>query len=261
MRTLRLALLAGALCLSLAAPASAARNQESIFEDEHQLLELGSFQANRSLDDIHALGADSIRSLVLWSRLAPGGSRRPKGFKAADPRAYSAALWDPYDDLVRGTAARGLGLILSPSTPIPKWASRCKRGNRSTCKPDPKAYGAFVTALSRRYSGRYRDENQGGGVLPRVTRWSLGNEPNQPGWLTPQYERKRGRLIATAAVIYRRLAQAGIRALRASGHPRDQMLLGETSPIGRTSGSLARRPIPPLEFVRKLFCLNAPRGR
>ena len=189
MRTLRLALLAGALFLSLAATASAARNQESIFEDEHQLLDLGPATANRSLDDMHSLGADSIRSLVLWSRIAPRGSRRPKGFKATDPRAYNAALWDPYDDLVRGTRARGMGLILSPSTPIPKWASRCKRGNKSTCKPDPKAYGAFVTALGRRYSGSYRDENQGGGVLPRVTRGSLGNEPNQPGWLTPQYER------------------------------------------------------------------------
>src|SRR3954453_2933149 len=257
MRTLRLAVLAGALFLSLAATASAARNQESIFEDEHQLLDLGPATANRSLDDMHSLGADSIRSLVLWSRIAPGGSRRPKGFKATDPRAYNATLWDPYDDLVRGTAVRGMGLILSPSTPIPKWASRCKRGNKSTCKPDPKAYGAFVTALGRRYSGSYRDENQGGGVLPRVTRWSLGNEPNQPGWLTPQYERKRGRLVATAAVVYRQLAPAGLRGLRATGHGRDQILLGETSPIGRTSGSPARRPIAPLEFLRKLFCLTS----
>src|SRR3954451_1477167 len=260
MRALALALLACALCLGLAAPASASRDQESIFEDEHQLLELVSSATDRSLDDIDALGADTVRSLVLWRRLAPGGRRRPTGFKAADPRAYPATLWDPYDGLVRGTAARGLGLILSPSTPIPTWASRCKRGDRSTCKPDPKAYGAFVAALGRRYSGAYRDENQGGGVLPRGSRWSLGNEPNQPGWLTPQYERKRGRLVATAAVVYRRLAQAGIRGLRAAGHGRDQILLGETSPIGRTSGSLARRPIPPLEFLRKLFCLT-PSGR
>jgi hypothetical protein len=261
MTTLRLALLAGALCLLLAAPASASRNQESIFEDEHQLLELGAANANRALNDLNRLGADSVRSLVLWSRLAPGRSRRPKGFKAADPRAYPAALWDPYDALVRGTGVHGLGLILSPSTPQPAWASRCKKGKKATCKPSPKAFGAFVTALGRRYSGAYRDENQGGGVLPRVSRWSLGNEPNQPGWLTPQYERRKGRLVATAAVVYRQLAVAAIRALRASGHGRDQVLLGETSPIGRTSGSLARRPVPPLEFLRKLFCLNARGGR
>jgi hypothetical protein len=197
-----------------------------------------------------------VRSLVLWSRLAPRGARRPRGFKGAAPAAYPPALWDPYDDLVRGTSARGLGLILSPSTPAPAWASRCKRGRKATCKPDPRAYRAFVTALARRYSGAYADENQGGGVLPRVTRWSLLNEPNQPAWLTPQYDRRRGRLVATAAVLYRQLAAAGIAALRASGHGRDQILLGETSPIGRTSGSPARRPIPPVEFLRKLFCLT-----
>jgi hypothetical protein len=195
-----------------------------------------------------------VRSLVLWSRLAP--RRKPRGFNAADPRAYTPALWDPYDDLVRGTGVRGLGLILSPSTPMPPWASRCRRGKKATCKPRPSDYRAFVTALGRRYSGSYADENQGGGVLPRVTRWSLGNEPNQPGWLTPQFERKRGRLVATAAVVYRQLAVAGVAGLRTSGHGRDQILLGETAPIGRTSGSLARRPIPPLEFLRKLFCLT-----
>jgi hypothetical protein len=256
MRSLRLALLCGALFLCCASPAAAARNQESIFEDEHQLLELGPGVANRALDDIDSLGADSIRSLVLWSRVAPAGKRRPAGFKAADPRAYPPSAWDPYDDLVRGATVRGRGLILSPTTPGPKWASRCKK-KTALCKPDPKAYRAFVTALGRRYSGAYADENQGGGVLPRVTRWSLLNEPNQPGWLRPQYERKGGRLVATAAIVYRALARAGIAGLRASGHGRDQVLLGETSPIGRATASPALRPIAPGEFLRKLFCLSS----
>jgi hypothetical protein len=254
---LRTALLVGALTLLLAAPAAASKTQESIFEDEQQLLERGPDVRNSTLDDFSRLGADSIRSLVLWSRIAPAGSRRPKGFDGANPAAYPAAAWDPYDDLVRGTALHGMSLLLSPSTPIPAWASDCRSGVKATCKPDPKQYGAFVTALGKRYSGAYPDENQGGGVLPRVTRWSFLNEPNQPGWLTPQYERKSGRLVAAAAVRYRQLAAAGIKALRASGHGGDQMLLGETAPIGRTSGSLSRRPIPPVEFLRKLFCLDS----
>jgi hypothetical protein len=256
---LRLALL-GVLTLLLAAPASASKSQESMFEDEHQLLELGPDARNAALDDISRLGADSVRSLVLWSRLAPAGSRRPRGFDGSDPAQYPAEGWDTYDDLVRGASLRGLGLLLSPSTPIPAWASDCRRGIKATCKPDPRQFGAFVTALGKRYSGTYADENQGGGVLPRVTRWSIGNEPNQPGWLTPQYERQGGRVVASAAVRYRQLAASAIRALRASGHGGDQVLLGETAPIGRTSGSLARRPIAPVEFLRKLFCLDS-RGR
>ena len=241
------------LCLAAAAPAAASRTQESIFEDEHALLDRGPAAAALALDEIDALGADTVRSVVVWSRLAP---RAPAG---SDPRAYPPSAWDPYDDLVRGTRLRGLGLLLSPTTPGPRGASRC-RPRRPACKPSPRAYRAFVTALGRRYSGAYRDENQGGGVLPRVRRWSLLNEPNQPAWLTPQYERRRGRRVAASPVLYRALARAGIAGLRASGHGRDQVLLGETSPIGRTWGSLARRPMPPAEFLRTLFCLG-PRGK
>src|SRR3990170_9037991 len=96
---------------------------------------------------------------------------------------------------------------------MPAWASGCKKGRKATCKPSPKAYGAFVTALGRRYSGGYSDENQGGGVLPRVSRWSLLNEPNQPGWLTPQYERRDGQVVPAAPAIFRKLYQAGVQGL------------------------------------------------
>ena len=90
----RLALISLALCLAAAAPAAASHDQESIFEDEHQLLESGPGVAATALDDIDALGADSVRSLVLWSRVAPG--RRPARFNAAHPRAYPPAAWDPW---------------------------------------------------------------------------------------------------------------------------------------------------------------------
>ena len=146
MTRLRFALLCGALFLCAAAPASAARNQESIFEDEHQLLDLGPGAANNAMDDIKSLGADSVRSLVLWSRIAPRGSRRPRGFKAADPRSVLAGgVGSLRRPRARDVGAR-VGLILSPSTPMPKWASRCKK-KTATCKPAPKAYRAFVTAL------------------------------------------------------------------------------------------------------------------
>jgi hypothetical protein len=53
------------------------------------------------------------------------------------------------------------------------------------------------------------------------------------------------------------MVRAGIRALRATGHGADQMLLGETSPIGRVTGRLVTRPIPPATFIRTLLCLDA----
>ncbi len=217
------------------------------------MLQSGPVAQAQALDDVAALGADGIRAVVRWRDIAP--ATRPAGFKPADPAAYPAGRWEPLDDLVRGAAARGLFVLLSPSTPIPTWASQCggPASRRRVCRPDPAQYGAFVRALGRRYTGRYAG-------LPRVSRWSLGNEPNQPAWLQPQLARRRGITFPRSAVVYRALARAGIGALRRTGHRSDQLLLGETSPIGQTTGARARRPTSPGAFVRTLLCIDR-RGR
>ena len=233
-------------------------------EDEHRLLQRGPVERDRALDDFARLGADTVRSLVYWNDIAPAPARKrkPAGFDGRLPQAYDAAAWDRYDDMVRGARARGLDVILSPTAPLPAWASGCKGGlrKRRSCKPKVGEYGAFVQALATRYSGTYADENQGGAPLPRVSRWSIWNEPNQAGWLSPQSVRRNGRVIAFAAHRYRALAKAAIRALDASGHGSDQILLGETAPLGRTSGPLARRPLPPVKFISELFCLTSRGG-
>jgi hypothetical protein len=54
-------------------------------------------------------------------------------------------------------------------------------------------------------------------------------------------------------LTYRRLARAGVRALRATGHRRDVILLGETAPVGRYFGPLASRNADPVTFIRTLF--------
>ena len=244
-----------ALCCALAPAASqASPAQESLIEDEHQMLQAGPAARERALDDTVALGADGVRALVPWAELAP--PERAAGFDPADPANYPAARWDRLDGLVRGTAARGLALLLSPSTPAPAWASRCRRA-RQLCSPRGAQYGAFVRALGTRYSGGYADENEGGGPLPSVRRWSFSNEPNQPSWLRPQFARSRGITYPAAAVAYRAMVRAGIAGLRASGHGGDEMLLGETSPIGRVTGRLATRPVPPAAFIRTLLCIDA----
>jgi len=253
------AALAAALCCAPAAHAST--TQESLVEDELQMLQAGPVARERALDDVVALGADGVRALVPWRDIAPAPTARarPAGFDPADPSAYPAARWDRLDDLVRGVRARGLALLLSPSTPIPAWASRCGGSvrKRSLCRPRARQYGAFLRALGARYSGAYADENQRRGVLPRVARWSFSNEPNQPGWLRPQFARRRGVAYPAAAVTYRAMVRAGLRGLRATGHGADQTLLGETSPIGRLTGRLATRPVPPAAFIRTLLCIDA----
>jgi hypothetical protein len=261
MRRLTPTLLAALAALLLPATAFAGMSQESIFEDEYLLLTKGDISA---LDEMSALGADTVRSIVYWQDVAPSpkSSKAPRGFKASSVTAYPASGWNRYDDMVRGADARGLKVLLTPSGPVPRWASEC-RGSATAvraCKPKVNLYEGFVHALATRYSGAYADEDQGGGVLPRVDRWSIWNEPNQPGWLNPQYVKSRGKTHLWAADRYRSLAAAGVRALRASGHRSDRILLGETAPIGRSTGKLAKRASPPVPFIAQLFCLDA-RGR
>jgi hypothetical protein len=241
--------------------ALAADGQESIIQDDFLLLQQGAEVRNRTLDDIVALGADTVRAVVYWRGIAPSATRtkRPKGVDFTNPAAYPAENWDNLDDLLRGAQARGLGVLLSPSSPIPNWGSGCSGSSakRRTCKPNATLFGQFVQALGARYSGSYADENQGGSALPRVVEWSIWNEPNQPGWLYPQYTLGPKRVrIPTAAHMYRKLADAAVRGLAAAGHPAAEVLLGESAPLGRSTGSLARRPIPPVEFVREVFCLD-----
>ena len=228
------------------------------------MLQSGPLAQALALDDAVALGADAVRAVVRWRDVAPRASSltRPRRFRPADPAAYEAARWDPLDDLVRGASARGLGVLLSPSTPMPSWASRCAGppGLRRVCAPDAAQYGAFVRAMGRRYSGTYPDENQDRAVLPAVRRWSFGNEPNLATWLQPQRARRRGVVYVASAVRYRAMVRAAIAGLRATGHRGDQLLLGETSPLGQRSGALATRSTPPAAFIRALLCVDR-RGR
>ena len=254
MRTLIVCLL---VALAVPAGAAAGTTQRSLIQDDHQLLQSGAAARERALDDVAALGADGVRALALWRSIAP--RVRPRGFDPADPADYAPRRWNPLDGLVRGLAARRLDLLLSASLPMPSWASGCKR-HRGVCEPDAVEYGRFVRALGTRYSGAYRDEDEGRGVLPRVERWSFSNEPNQPAWLRPQFARRNGIVYAAAAVRYRSLVRAGTAALRATGHGADEMLLGETSPIGRTTGALATRSVAPKPFLRTLLCLGARSG-
>src|SRR3954469_9255578 len=239
-RTITLILL---VVLALAAaPAHASQSQESLFEDEVSLLYSGAERRDQTLDELRDLGVDVIRANVIWNRYAPSPRAKSKPqFDATDPNAYPLG---EVDALVAGAAARGMTVLLTPTVPGPAWASSCSGSatTRRICNPKPADYGDFVEALGKRY--------------PTVTRWSFMNEPNQGGWLTPQWKKSGRTHIPAAPTTYRNLVRAATAALDASGHAGDQMLLGETAPIGRTSGSYSKRSLAPGDFYRELLCLD-----
>jgi hypothetical protein len=230
-------LLAGAAGAALPAAAQASRSQLSVMEDDHLVLYSGPAVRERALDQMQRLGVTTLHVLVIWRRLAP--ATRPAD--ATDPASYGG--WDPYDELVQSAQARGIGVLMTPTAPMPDWASECgpRVARRWICKPRASDFRAFVQALGTRYSGLY---SPFGSPLPRVSMWSIWNEPNHSSWLRPQ---------SSAPARYRALATAGLSALSATGHGGDLRLLGETAPGGGTKATA------PVEFMRDVFCIPCSR--
>ncbi|MFL5826517.1 MAG: hypothetical protein ACJ76V_08340 [Thermoleophilaceae bacterium] len=251
---------AAAIAGALASPAHASPTQESVMQDDRLLLNTGPDSREGALNEMQSLGVDTVHSLAVWRSYAPNADSRtkPSGFDGSDPAAYPPEAWDKLDDLVRSVNTRGMSLMLTPTGFTPSWAGGCGSGHtRQVCRPSATEFGKFVAALGKRYSGSYHDENEGGGVLPAVTRWTMWNEANLGGWLQPQSVVKNGRAVPVAPHLYRALAGAGIKALQATGHGGDQIMLGELAPLGQRTGSPSKRNTSPVTFWHEMLCLGA----
>jgi hypothetical protein len=259
------ALVAG--LLAFAGEAHATKAQQSMFQDDRMLLNYGSGVQTAALNDMQALGVVIVHADVGWSRLAPKPNSKsvPKGVNLNDPKSYSKSRWAIIDSLVYGAQARGMRVLITPTAPGPVWATgkSCSRSERraaplaGSCRPNPQLFGKFITALARRYSGSYVDPRMRNGVpLRKVDLWSFWNEPNLRTWLYPSSVKSGGKQIPVSAKLYRGLVYAGGSALhKVAGHKHDDILLGETGPIGG-----GRSAIAPVQFYQALFCIDS-RGR
>jgi hypothetical protein len=252
-RPLLVLLTASAAVLGAAASAQASPFMYSVIQDDNQLIYSSAASRDLALRRMKIIGADAARVTVLWDAVAP--KKRPS--RGQDPKAYPAKNWDRYDDLVRTAGKYGIGVYFDVTPPGPRWsqAKANDPANQKAWTPNATQFNRFYKAVARRYSGQYRDENQGKGIIPRVSWWGIGNEPNQGGWLMPQARRIGGRLVPTSPAIYRALLAAGADALIRTGHANDLILMGETAPLGVPPQS-ERRPLRPALFLRELFCLQ-----
>ena len=249
------AAVAALAALAIAPAASASKGQTTIFDIGGAAFSQPTAKRLAQLDELQAMGVDTVRIVVAWRDIAPepNSETRPAGFDPAVPGNYPGTGWGAVDDLVRGADARGMGVLLTPSAPIPDWASRTHGGELTD--PDPQEFEKFVTAIGKRYDGTFDPANAGPGPnpLPRVRFWAIWNEPNLTLFLKPQF--KGGKSVSGA--LYRELFLAAQRGLQASGHGDDPILIGETSP------GPGRQGTDPITFLRGVFCLNSrfrPRG-
>jgi hypothetical protein len=259
----------GLAAAALVAPTRARANDQlvSIMMDDDQMVYRDDEARNRALKRMKALGVDYVRVTLLWSVVADGAratkalDKRFRKLKADNPKAYPKLNWDRYDRLVRAGRTLGIGIYFNVTGPGPAWGHkkppRSQRRNRRTWMPKAREYKLFVKAVGKRFSGAYRDENDERQILPRVFFWSLWNEPNQGGWLTPQWRNG----VPYSPVLYRQLYLAGYQGLLATGHGvgRDIILAGETAPLG-SDARTARSPMRPKTFIRALLCEGGDTG-
>lgn len=283
----RAAILAALICavLSLGGLAAAtvpapAGGRDSTFQDDNLLVYNTPLGVARTLNTLASLGVDRVRVSVFWNIVAPNATSttRPANFNAADPSSYPAGAWNRYDTLVTFAKARGIAVNFDLTDPAPLWATGTppRPDIQKTFNPSPSEFGQFVQAVATRYSGTFvapiptEDTGAPGpaAALPRVDYWSIWNEPNQAGWLTPQLvSGSGGQLIERSPTLYRQLVDAAYTALTTTGHASDTILIGETAPEGLTAKGLppcsAKRgpsvctgSLKPLHFIRQLYCLD-----
>lgn len=252
-----------AVSLALPATAGAAPIQQSLFMDDDLLLYRGPERTEATMRELRWLGVDMVRASMHWRAVAPGHRRqtRPPSLRdPSDPRSYPPESWDTYDTLARTAKRHGIQVFFNITGGAPLWATGIRRGRRVSLQylPDPAAFGDFMAAVGRRFSGTYRDENQGGRPIPQVRVWSIWNEPNHGAQLQPQWRKPleaAGEPVPYSPHWYRKLVRAAQTALFATGHSADVILLGETAPRGNDQPGV-KRHIRPLKFLREFFCLD-----
>ena len=248
--------------IALTAPrAQASAGQQAMFEDDVGLMA----DPVGTLAQLRLLGVQRVRVAVRWSAIAPRSAspQVPREFNGADPAAYPARNWAPWDAIVRDAQQAGIGVDFDLTGGAPRWAlgSGRPRGNTNpNWEPSPRMYDAFVHAIGVRYSGSYDPRLKklvpgGADDLPRVSFWSVWNEPDYGPSLAPQGVPGDLR-VPNSPRMYRNLVDAAWSALQQTGHGSDTFIFGEFADRGYDYWGVFSG-MKPLVFLRAMYCVDS----
>jgi hypothetical protein len=181
-----------------------------------------------------------IRVNLWWG--GPNGVGRQEPDDAADP-ADSAYQWATYDRAVVYAHRFKIDVMLS-ILGTPDWANDGKGWNVAPTDPDD--LRDFARAAARRYNGAFRAAD--GTRLPKVRLWTVWNEPNNPVFLKPQWEKVGGTWEVRSAIDYAAMCNAAVAGIR-SGSGGVRIACGVTSPRGNNNPNSARPSVSPIPFL------------
>jgi hypothetical protein len=223
-----------------ATPALASHGELVYFEAPKELLNARTRAA--TIVKLQALGVKAIRVQLYWHSVAPGAnsSQRPN-FNATDPNAYS---WGQYDALLAEAQRLHWQVLLTVTSPVPKWATAGHNDRFLVTRPDPQQFEQFMTAVARHFGSE-------------VGIYGIWNEPNHFRFLRPQFNANG---TPASPRIYRGLYQAAYAGLKAAGLAKPKVLMGETAPGGEERvkpHTGAQSAVAPIVFLREALCLNS----
>ncbi len=229
-----------ALLICARAGTALASHNQTVFFEAGQVL-LRSSTREHALSEMQLLGVKAVRVELYWANVAPGANdaTRP-AFDATNPSSYH---WGAYDWVLAEAARLHWTVLLTVASPVPRWATANRKVPYVT-RPDDLEFQEFMTAVGRHYGSE-------------VSLFAIWNEPNQVGWLLPQFNLNGS---PASPRIYRGLFEAGYTGLQLAGIASPKVLIGETAPFGnstvdaRTEGSFHN--VSPLAFLRGMLCLN-----
>lgn len=245
--------------LLLASSPGGVKDMETVVQDDALFLHRPAAAVNQSARRLSELGADRIRLTAGWSAIAPQPYAKAvpgAPFDASDSRTYPDRAFKGLDTAVKAATANGLKVMIDLAFWAPRWAVGQPSPNpdRERFFVDAAAFGDFATAVSRRYSGGYRDPEAPDKNLPAVRLYTTWNEPNHPSFLKPQWARARGGGFRPASPhIYRAMHNAAYDAIKKVSW-QNRVLLGGTASGGSTTPG--KGGVPPLQFVRALACVD-----
>jgi hypothetical protein len=240
-----------ACAAALTAPTAAQARSSTLQTGFMDIAAFTSPEASTWMQRSADVGATRVRVNIFWAQVAPSA---PAGEAAADP-GWAGYAFAAFDAQVRAAVAAGLAPYINVSR-APTWAEAGGRGSGvgpGSWKPDAAAFGRFMTAVAKRYSGSFVDPVTG--PLPRVDAFQLWNEPNLDTYLAPQWEN--GKPYAPSR--FRELVNAGYGGVKAA-QPQATVVTGGLAPFGDYRTTNGKR-IPPVSFLRSMLCLDAKLAR
>lgn len=219
-----------ALCLALVPSAHAAKGMEVSLQDEG-VFTSGStpFSKPQAYSLAKGLQVSRLRFNAIWGSLNVASQRCSRTVPKTPQ--YDFSRLDAAIDSARANKLKVL-LTITGGSPNPAWGSGKKTcsSKKNDFTPNAREFGKFAKVVAAHFKGR-------------VDQYSVWNEPNRKGWIEP---------VSQSASIYRDLYTQGYKGVRAADK-KAKIFIGELAPFASKPGVA----LEPLDFLRKLTCVNA----